>query len=265
MGAGDNIRTIWRKGDIQVITRKWSVLTGMAMVIFLVIPAVAGVVMVDQNGDETLISTGRLKNTSEGMIWILDGPRNQMIFINAEKKVYASGTPEEYCASISALVDRMMKGVPEEQRKMMQQMMNKGQDASPPDVAVVKSGGGGTIAGYKTVKYRVLVDGEVYKEIWLTSEASLMQEYKPLVPALKKLDACTAGLRMGPSPENTPEYQKLWEAGFELKSVSYEEGSPEPETDVVQLEKKAVPESEFRVPEGYKQVSFAELLQTQME
>ena len=248
-----------------MIKKKWSVLIGMALVIWLVIPAVAGVVMVDQNGDETLISTGRLKNTSEGIIWILDGPRNQMIFINTEQNLYASGTPEEYCTSISALFDRMMKGVPEEQRKMMEQMMNKGKDASHPDVAVVKSGDGGTIAGHKTVKYRVLVNGAVYKEIWLTSDASLMQEYKPLIPALKKFDACTAGLKMEPSPENSPEYQKLWEAGFELKSVSYEEGSPEPETDVVQLEKKAVPESEFRAPKGYKQVSFAELLQTQME
>ncbi len=248
-----------------MITRKWSVLIGMAVVIWLVIPAVAGVVMVDQNGDETLISTGRLKNTSEGMAWIVDGPRNQMIFINAAQKVYASGTPEEYCTSISAMFDRMMKGVPEEQRKMMEQMMNKGKDGAHQDVAVVRSGDGGSIAGYKTVKYRVLVDGEVYKEIWLASDAALMQEYKPLIPALKKFDACTAGMKMGPSPESTPEYQKLWEAGFELKSVSYDQGSPEPETDVVQLEKKAIPESEFRAPEGYRQVSFAELLQTQME
>ena len=70
---------------------------------------------------------------------------------------------------------------------------------------------------------------------------------------------------MEPSPENSPKYQKLSAAGFELRSVRYGEGSPAPVTDVVQLDKKAIPESEFKVPAGYKQVSFAELLQTQME
>ncbi|MBW2440250.1 MAG: DUF4412 domain-containing protein [Deltaproteobacteria bacterium] len=248
-----------------MILRKWSVLIGMAMVIWLVVPVAAGIFMVDQNGEETLIADGRLKNASEGMIWILDGPRNQVVFINVDQKVYASGTPAEYCTSISAMFDRMMKSVPEEQRKMMEQMMNKGKGASPQDVSVARSGDGGNILGFKTVKYRVLVDGELYKEVWLTTDGSLMQEYKPLIPALKKFDACTAGLNMGPSPENSPEYQKIWDSGFELKSVIYEAGSPEPETDLVRLEKKTIPESEFRVPGGYKQVSFDELLQTQME
>ena len=113
-----------------MIPRKWSVLIGMAVVIWLAVPAAAGIFMVDQNGEETLIADGRLKNASEGMIWILDGPRNQVIFINVDQKVYASGTPAEYCTSISAMFDRMMKSVPEEQRKMMEQMMNKGKDGA---------------------------------------------------------------------------------------------------------------------------------------
>lgn len=248
-----------------MISRKWSLLMAVAIVAWLVIPADAGLVMVDQNGDTTLISKGRIKNASEGIIWIMDGPRNQMIFIDDDKKMYSSGTPDEYCNSISAMVEQMMKGVPEEQRKLIEQMMAKGNDPALQDVSVVKSGDGGTIAGYKTVKYKVLVDGELFKEIWLTPDSSLMQEYKPLIPSLKKFDSCTASMDMEPSPENSPEYQKLSAAGFELRSVRYEEGSPEPETDVVQLDKKAIPESEFKVPAGYKQVSFAELLQTQME
>jgi len=92
-----------------------------------------------------------------------------------------------------------------------------------------------------------------------------MKEYKPLIPVLKKFDSCTNRMEMESSPENTPEYQKLWETGFELKSVRYEDGNPESETDVVQLEKKTIPESEFKAPSGYRQVSFNELLKAQME
>ena len=89
-----------------MISRKWSLLMAVAIVAWLVIPADAGLVMVDQNGDTTLISKGRIKNASEGIIWIMDGPRNQMIFIDDDKKMYSSGTPDEYCNSISAMVER---------------------------------------------------------------------------------------------------------------------------------------------------------------
>jgi len=244
-----------------MISRKWSVLMAVAVVFWLVIPADAGFVMVDQNGETTLISKGRIKNASEGIVFILNGPGDEMIFINDEQKTYSRGTTDEYCNSISATFEQMMKGVPEEQRKMMAQ----GKETSGQDVSIVKLGDGGTIAGYKTVKYKVLAGGELFKEIWLTLDSSLMKEYKPLMPVLKKFNSCTSRMEMESSPENTPEYQKLSEAGFELKSVRYESGNPEPETDVVQLKKKTIPESEFKVPSGYKKVSFAELVKAQME
>jgi len=244
-----------------MISIKWSVLMAVAVFFWLVIPADAGFVMVDQNGETTLISKGTIKNASEGIVWILNGPRDEMIFINDGQKTYSRGATDEYCNSLSATFEQMMKEVPEEQRKMM----TKGKKSSRQDVSIVKSGDGGTIAGYKTVKYKVLVDGELFKEIWLTLDSSLMKEYKPLIPVLKKFDSCTISMEMESSPENTPEYQKLWEAGFELKSVRYEGGNPESETDVVQLEKKTIPESEFKVPTGYRQVSFTELLKAQME
>jgi hypothetical protein len=248
-----------------MISRKWSVLMAAAVVFWLAIPANAGFVMVDQNGETTLISKGTIKNASEGIVFILNGPSDEMIFINDEQKTYSRGTTEEYCNSISATFEQMMKGVPEEQRKMMEQMMAQGKETSGQDVSIVKLGDGVTISGYKTVKYKVLVGGELFKEIWLTLDSSLMKEYKPLIPVLKKFDSCMNRMEMKSSPENTPEYQKLWEAGFELKGVRYDRGNPEPETDVVQLEKKTIQESEFKAPSGYKQVSFAELMKAQME
>jgi hypothetical protein len=249
----------------KMISRKWSLLMAVAVVLWLVIPADAGFVMVDQNGETTLISKGRIKNASEGIVLIFNGPSDEMIFINDDQKTYSRGTTDEYCDSLNANFEQMMKGVPEEQRKMMEQMMAKGKESSGQDVSIVKLGDGGTIAGYKTVKYKVLAGGELFKEIWLTLDSSLMKEYKLLMPVLKKFNSCTSRMEMESSPENTPEYQKLSEAGFELKSVRYESGNPEPETDVVQLEKKTIPESEFKVPSGYKQVSFAELVKAQME
>ena len=244
-----------------MILRKWSVLMAVAVVFWMVIPADAGFVMVDQNGETTLISKGRIKNSSEGIVWILNGISDEMIFIDDEQKTYSHGTTDEYCNSLSAMFEQIMKGVPEEQRMMM----TKGKKPFGQDVSIVKSGDGGTIAGYKTVKYKVLVNGELFKEIWLTLDSSLMKEYKPLIPLLKKFNSCTNRMEMASLPENTPEYQKLWEAGFELKSVKYEGGNSEYETDVVKLEKKTIPESEFKTPLGYKKISFSEMATAQME
>jgi hypothetical protein len=244
-----------------MISRKWSVLMAVALVLWLVIPADAGFVMVDQNGETTLISKGRIKNTSERAVWILDGNSNEMIFINNEQKMYSQGKTDEYCNSMSAMFEQIMKGVPEEQRKMM----NKNKESSKKNVSIVKSGDGGTIAGYKTVKYKVLVDGELFEEIWLSLDSSLMKEYKPIIPVLKKFNSCMNRMQMEFSPENTPEYQKIWETGVELKSVRHEPGNTEADTNVVQLTEKTIPESEFKTPLGYRKVSFAEMMTVQMK
>jgi hypothetical protein len=246
-------------------SKKWSFLMAMAIVFLFVIPANAGFVMVSQNGETTLISKGRMKNAWDGIIMILNGPRDEIIFINSEQKTYSSGTTDEYCKSMSAMFEQMMKGVPEEQRKMIKQMMTKGKESSRQDISIVKSGDGGIIAGYKTLKYKVLVGGELFEEIWMCQDSSLMKEYMPLIPVIKKFNSCENSMEMEPSPENSPEYQKLLEAGVELKRVNYEEGGSEPETNVVQLDKKTIPEGEFKSPLGFKKIPFAKFLTTQME
>jgi hypothetical protein len=244
-----------------MILRKWSVLMAIALVLWLVIPAGAGFVMLDENGDTTLISKGRIKNTSEGFVWILNGNSDEVIFINNEQKTYSHGKTDEYCKSLSAMFEQIIKEIPEEQRMMM----DKNKKSSKQDVSIVKSGDGGNIAGYKTVKYKVLVGGELFKEIWQSSDSSLMKEYNPLIPLLKKFNSCMNSMEMEFSPENTPEYQKLWETGIDLKSVRHELGNSSAETNVVQLNEKTIPESEFETPLGYKKISFAEMVTSQME
>lgn len=237
----------------------------VAALLCMVMPADADWVMLEQNGDKTLISNGRLKGTSEGVSWIFNGPKKEMIFIHDGQNFYWRGTVDDYCSSSAAMLEQMMKGMPEEQRKMMEQMMAKGNQSAGHKVAVVKNGNGETIAGLKTMKYKVLVDGELFEEVWLTTDASLMRAYKPLLPMLQKFNSCLGSMDMEFTPEKSAEYQKLWETGFQLKSVRYESGSPETETDVVKMEKADIPDQEFEVPAGYQQRSFAEMMQSQME
>ena len=55
------------------------------------------------------------------------------------------------------------------------------------------------------------------------------------------------------------------EHGVEVKSIAYTDGSPEPVTDVVKLEKKDLPETEFSVPREYRRITFGEMLKSQMD
>jgi hypothetical protein len=245
--------------------KRWSLLMVVATLLCMVVTADAGWVMVEQNGDKTLISNGRLKGTSEGVSWIFNGPKNEMIFIHSDQNIYWRGTVDDYCSSTATMLEQMIKGMPEEQRKMMEQMMAKGNQSAGHKVTVIKNGDGGTIAGFKTIKYRVMVDGELFEEVWLTTDASLIRAYKPLIPMLQKFDSCLASMDMEFEPEKSVEYQKLWETGFQLKSIRYESGNLETETDVVKMQKAEIPAQEFAVPAGYHQRSFAEMMQSQME
>ena len=248
-----------------MMLKRWSLLIAVAALLCVVMPADAGWVMLEQNGDKTLISNGRLKGTSAGVISIFNGPKKEIIFINDGQNVYWRGTVDDYCSSLATMLEQMMKGMPEEQRKMREQMMAKGNESPGHKVTVVKNGNGEAIAGLKTMKYRVMVDGELFEEVWLTTNASLMREYEPLVPILQKFSSCLGSMNVEFAPEKSADYQKLWEAGFQLKSVRYKSGSPKTETDVVKTEKADIPDKEFEVPAGYQQRSFAEMMQLQVE
>jgi hypothetical protein len=253
------------KGGTVMMLKMCSLLIVMAAVLGMVVPADAGWVMLEQNGEKALISNGRLKGTSKGVSSIFNGPKKEIIFIHDGQNIYWRGTVDDYCSNLTTLLEQMMKGMPEELRKMREQMMAKGNQ--PPDhkVTVEKKGNGETIAGLKTTKYRVMVDGELFEEVWLTTDASLMKEYEPLVPLLQKFSSCLGSMNMEFTPEKSADYQKLWEAGYQLKGVKYELGSPQTETDVVKIEKADIPDQEFEVPAGYQQRSFAETMQSQME
>ena len=245
--------------------KRWSLLIAVAALLGMILPADAGWVTLEQNGAKTLISNGRLKGASAGVSSIFNGPKKEIIFVHDGKKVYWRGSVDDYCSSLTTMLEQMMKGMPEEQRKLAEQAMAKGNQSADHKVAVVKNGDGEIIAGLKTMKYSVMVDGELFEEVWLTDNAPLMREYEPLVPILQKFSSCLGSMNMGFTPEKSADYQKLWKTGFQLRSVRYALGSPKTETDVVKIEKADTPDQAFEVPAGYQQRSFAEMMQLQME
>jgi hypothetical protein len=109
------------------------------------------------------------------------------------------------------------------------------------------------------------VDGELYKDIWLATDAGLLGEFKPLIPLLQKFSSCANTFGTEFLPENTSEYLRLMERGVEVKSVIYTTGSPEPVTEMIKMQKQNLPETEFTIPPAYRPMSFGQLLRSQIE
>ncbi|MFZ1200743.1 MAG: hypothetical protein WAO07_11295 [Desulfobacterales bacterium] len=237
-----------------------------AFVILLLSATVeAGWIMQERKGDRTLISKGRLKSSTDGISWILDGPGNMLYFFDENDKTYAAGTVEDYCGATAALVEQTMKNLPAQQRQALEQMLKQDKEEVRHTVSVTEAGDGGVIAGQKTFRYKIEVDGELYEEIWLASDSDLVKEFRPLKPLLQKFGTCATTMGTEFTPENSPEYRQLMDRGVEVKSIAYAEGAPEPLTDVVKLDKADIPESEFAVPRAYRKTTFAEMLKSQVD
>jgi hypothetical protein len=125
----------------------------VALLIGLRVPAQAGWVAVDKNGDKSQISKGIVKNSNPRRDeWsLMDVNTGTLTVVNDQNKVYTTGTTKEFCETMTGMRNQMMsggrgmssmkgmpnmekmmqgmeeakKGMTPEQRQMMEQMMGR--------------------------------------------------------------------------------------------------------------------------------------------
>jgi hypothetical protein len=227
----------------------------------------AGWLMKEANGDETFVSDGKMKSNWQAGGMILNGNTGTLIMYDDQKKMYTEGSVEEFCEFATSMFEKMMEQIPPEQREMMKKMMGGSGDSSPPEVVVTKQGEGKKIAGFSTDKYDVVVNGDLYEEVWIATDKGLSEDFRPLMGFIADVTACVGSIGMigEITPEATDEYAELFKAGVMLKVTSHEEGSQDKGMDVTSLEKTDVSESVFKAPDGYRKVEFGELMNVEME
>jgi len=261
--------------------------------VFTVI-AYAGWVMEETDGSTTYLGKGMIKaeHSNEGVniAHIIDTNKNLITMVDKNRKIFGSGTPDEYCNATKSFVkdmlEQMLAGFPPEQRKMWEEQMKQAQQmpkSAPienmhkPVVSIKKTGSNDVIAGHKTDKYTVNVDGDKYHEIWIASDISMDDEMKKLRLdkfhlMMNRMEKCMNSseeeMGMMADPLDSPEYKKLTEKGFVMREVNYTGGFSGPEDDerkeVVSLEKKSISASEFKIPAGYKKVPIKEMFKGMM-
>ncbi|MCK5034072.1 MAG: hypothetical protein KAS18_10575 [Calditrichia bacterium] len=243
-----------------------SIITIVLINIFLIIlfssNLIAGIYMEENDGTKTYISNGKLKEISEDEGMIMDSESGDFIYFSPQRKTYTQGKISDFCASMAEVMNKMMESMPPEYKKMM----GVGKEKKPPKVEIISEGDGGIIAGYKTVKYKVLADGKLHEIMWLTMDASLVKEFKSLVGMLSEFEKCSKLMEFGAPPVGlSPEYLKLMEKGLTLKSIEYVNGNEEEVTNTVKVEIRDISVTEFQVPAGYKKMTMTDYFGSQME
>ena len=251
--------------------------------------AEAGWVIVDESGNQTSLSRGRLKMSpkeSQGMSMSLDIGRARMWVADAGKRAYWEGSVEDYCEAMKttmagAMADmekqmaEAMKDLPPAQREQMQQMLKnmRGGGAPggpPPVVKIEKTNEVEKIAGLSARKFRVLSNGKLYEEIWLTADPALLRELEmaKAPDTFGRMSGCMAGVAGGPRPEASDEFRKLYGEGWPLKVVYYgaadtPPGAPGPAgSTVMKVEQREIPEPEFSPPAGFRAAPLTEVFGT---
>jgi Domain of unknown function (DUF4412) len=227
-----------------------------------------GWIMSESNNNITIIDDGWIKSISNGEkgepTFMFNASKNLIFIIDDTNSTFAKGSGIDYCNGIQALQNEMNKQIPQEQLKMIQDMINQ-QKTNPIPKVTVSEISGEVIAGYETTKYSINVDGELFEEKWITNDpelVSIVKLYRDTQELMSKSIICSLpkGWPLNSSPEFSPEYKKVENSGIELKSVKYEYGNAEVQTDVISLEKEDFPESEFEAPTDYENISFKEIL-----
>jgi hypothetical protein len=258
-------------------------------VLFLAFPAQAGWVIKEKDGEISYLSEGKIKvvtGAKEDRMWyIMDSKSGLMTLVDEERKVYASGKPDEYCEASKSLGEEMkeamMKKMSPEEREMFEKYMKgterpeegKRPTSKKPAVTIEKTGSE-VIAGYKTSRYTIKVDGEKFEDVWIATDVSLDKEMKEIESGMlamqKRFEKCAGPVEAyeeEDGPGSSPEYEKLMSEGFVMKEISYMGGHEEEGevvSEVMKLEKKNIPPSEFSVPSGYKRLSLKELFRGQI-
>jgi Domain of unknown function (DUF4412) len=242
----------------------------------------AGFRFTDENGAQSLVSKGRFKQAygsaaqSQSMIDMQSG---QMWMSNAERKVYWQGTVDEFCGQIkhaaSAMQDAVRKGMEEQMTKMspgqrakMAEAMKrfgalgdreeKPEAAREPEVTVERTDDTATIAGQPTLKYRVLSDGEVQGEYWITTDPAIAREF-----VLDRAAATMGRFRSCQSASRSPGgggLEQVFSQGFPLKTRTYVSGKPVASRVYTKVEKIEIPDVEFSPPASFRRVAIRETM-----
>lgn len=219
------------------------------------------------NGDMTLVDKGWIKEISENEIFMFNIEKDILYIIAPNNESYTEGSMQDYCDAMKTMMETMKQSIPAE---YLDEMITTQNNLPIPDVKVKNTGNGREIAGYNTDRYEIIVNGELYEEKWISTDASfskLITFYSHVYKTWELMDECSVldEAFIGKDAESTKAYIELENKGIELKAVSHEYGYGETTKEVMDVQKGSIDASEFSPPDGFRKLTFSEFIADQME
>ncbi len=222
--------------------------------------------------DVMLIENHVVKYSGMDASFIYDTKNHQFSFLLAENNSFWTGNIKDFRtelgSAVKAILDEMIQGLPQNEQEMFSEMlgeMNQMYDSPAPEVIssipieILNTGTKENIAGYASVKYEVLVDGESVETLWLSSGLDVSDDLDSKKIA-EMFNEITPTIEDEIYYEFTNEYLDLWDKGFRMKSIDDEGESIE----VIKVTEREISQDELKIPEGYTRISPAELMRQQM-
>ncbi len=202
-------------------------------------------------------NTGRVVLYADGIQKETDGPvekisnfrDDRLIMINHRAKLYAEGTFGDICKEVL----KRLKGY--------DLLAFRNQKRPAAKIEIIPLGTGPVIAGYKTQRYRVMVNGTPEWDLYLTKDPSLVKSISKTVQLADRIhqkykDLCQTGADwIKEQIESSDSYRKIMSETVLLRKDYLNEKRSE---YVTELKPAKVSIKDFMVPSGYKRVSFFE-------
>ncbi|MDA3955056.1 MAG: hypothetical protein PF485_15540 [Bacteroidales bacterium] len=232
----------------------------------------------DEGLETALIETVYLQNNvmkvvQAEMITMFDLNNETITLMSPVKKVYWTGKimnyKEEIKAAMKVAMEEQLANAQEEQKEMIRKMYLgmmesidnpskfAGEEPEEYTLEIERTEEKERLAGHIAYKYQVSVNGSIKEEAWLSESNKAHKEFD-----INKFYSIFGEFasQAGTSTfyQNNDEYIEFAKKGFPLKSINYY-GGYESISEVTNLEKSNLEDSEFTPAVDYKKVSLVEV------
>lgn len=236
-------------------------------------PGLAMKVVVQGGGTEDASTiywwSGRwMDATSEGAA-VVDLVRNRILLINHADKTWTGGPVDSFLQEMEREASRLAASVNRTYRLVKRGKKRPVEDSLKVEV---EPRGKDSVNGRSCRHYRLWLEGRMEEEVWVDPELSLSKYFpaEKLVDVLVRFGAANAVLsrEFGDIGEFRAEQAiqqamaRLLLKGMEVRSRDYSNGKVTFEKNLVEVTPWAGNEAAFAPPEGYREVSYGEFMES---
>ncbi|NOX86268.1 MAG: DUF4412 domain-containing protein [Chlorobi bacterium] len=227
----------------------------------------------DEKGNSKLqtirVQNNRIRFDDESTLTVLDLDKQLVIIAFKGKKIYWSGSLQEFRDGISGAFQKQMQylidNAPEDQRYYFENLfrnylkaVNQQPGEQTAKIKIGKNDSTFVIKGFKTNKYDIYLNDTLKETLWVTGQ---INPYAGI--NLEKL--IDFNKQLSPFDEHnnyalTVEYLDLLKKGMPVRSVIYYPDNSKMITEVEEIQNTDISAKNFSPPKDYRKVDLEELL-----